>query len=224
MTTVVVVPVKDLDRAKSRMSPLLSADERRALAIILLEGVLEAVTALTHDIRKVVVTNYAPAMKLAEAFGMEVLKESRQKSESASVDHAGRVLEGEGVRAMLRVPLDLPLIEAAELAELIELADNGLPALLVPSLDGTGTNAIYRAPPTLIPSRFGPGSLALHENALRKAGLRYRVEEMASLALDLDDAGDVAELMSRQRDCPATVYLNSLCIESRLSVIAKEGA
>ncbi|HEX7928729.1 MAG TPA: 2-phospho-L-lactate guanylyltransferase, partial [bacterium] len=53
-----LVPVKDLARAKTRLAPLLSEAERRHLAGLMMEGTLRAVCAVPGAYRRVVVTNY----------------------------------------------------------------------------------------------------------------------------------------------------------------------
>ena len=122
----ILVPVKELSHSKTRLSPLLSGEERRRLAWVLLERVLREVARAQRHCRRVVVSNYAPAIELAEASGFEVIREARQISESDSVDAASTLLERQGVRGVLRVPLDLPLFCGEALQPLLEEAA-GLP-------------------------------------------------------------------------------------------------
>ena len=216
MTLALMVPVKDLDRAKTRLAPLLAAAERRALAAIMLEGTLRAGEGLEGVGRRVVVTSYRPAMELAGLHGFEVLREEGQRSESDSVDAACAALEREGVTAILRVPLDLPLLRGEDLAAIVQAARQGAQVVLVPSLDGTGTNALYRSPPGRFPSRFGSGSLALHMEESRRSGAEPRVLRLESLALDIDDEADLRELARRAAPCAALDYLRSIGITERL--------
>jgi 2-phospho-L-lactate guanylyltransferase len=223
-STALLVPVKDLTRAKTRLAPLLSEAERRHLAELLLEGTLRAACAVPGDYRRVVVTSYPPAAALAQALGMEVIHEGEQRSESHSVDSANAALEREGVTGLLRIPLDLPLVQSADLAAILAEAARGARAVLVPSLSGTGTNALYRSPPTLFPSHFGLGSLALHEAEARRATDALAILQLESLALDIDDAADVQELVRRGTPCAALDFLRSIRIEQRLEALLKEQA
>ncbi|MCH8884225.1 MAG: 2-phospho-L-lactate guanylyltransferase [SAR324 cluster bacterium] len=220
----ILVPVKELSHTKTRLSPLLSGEERRRLAWVLLERVLREVARAQRHCRRVVVSNYAPAIELAEASGFEVIREARQISESDSVDAASTLLERQGVRGVLRVPLDLPLFRGEALQPLLEEAAAGRQAVLAPSRDRRGTNALYRSPPTLFPSRFGPDSLTLHEAEARRCGADVRVVSVEALELDLDDAADVAELFRRGISCPAVDYLASIDVAARLARMAREPA
>lgn len=223
-----LVPVKDLRQAKSRLSPLLSLAERRELAWRMLEGVLVQLAGADPALRRVMVTSYVPAMELARRLGFAVLEERQQVSESASVDAASAELAGNGVRGVLRVPLDLPLLATEHLQPLLAAAQAGAAAVLVPSRDRTGTNALYRAPPTLFASRFGPDSLALHEHAARAAAPAghdtVRVLDVEGFALDVDDPDDVAALVRTGTPCPALDYLRALDVAARLARMAREPA
>jgi 2-phospho-L-lactate guanylyltransferase len=213
-TTALLVPVKDLARAKTRLAPLLTRAERHALAMTMLEGTLRAVCAVPGLYRRAVVTSYPPAVELAESLGMMVIREARQRSESHSVDTASAALEHEGVTAVLRIPLDLPLLLPEDL-EVVLAAGQSAQAVLVPSLSGTGTNALYRSPPTLFSSHFGPGSLTLHQAAARRATAAVTILPVERLALDIDDPADVLELFRRGTPCPALDYLRAIGIEER---------
>ncbi len=223
MILAVLVPVKDLSQAKTRLAQLLSAEERAALAGIMLTGVLEAASRIPAAalegvrLRRVIVTAHAPSAALGRRLGFEIMSEQDPQSESDSVDRASARLEREGVAGVLRIPLDLPLLAPEDLARLLVPIRAGCAAVLVPSLDGTGTNALYRSPPTLFPSHFGPGSLALHEQEARRRAQDVRVLPLASLALDVDDPDDVRELVRRGQPCPALDYLRARGIEERLA-------
>src|SRR6266550_3800920 len=86
----------------------------------------------------------APFLNAAEQNGWDLLREDRQISESFSVDYASMQCAKRGVTALLRLPLDIPLVQSSDIDELlaVECAAPGL--VIVPSRDGTGTNAILR--------------------------------------------------------------------------------
>lgn len=220
----VLVPVKDLTRAKSRLSPVLSLEERRELAWLLLQGTLRAIAAAETGGPRFVVTSYAPAVALAGELGFAVIEEAQQRSESDSVDAASAELERRGLAGVLRIPLDLPLLAPGDLAPVLAAARSGASAVLVPARDRLGTNALYRSPPSLFPSQFGPDSLNLHERAARAAAADVRVLPIEGFALDIDDPADVAELLGRGASGPALDYLRSLDVAARLARVAREPA
>jgi 2-phospho-L-lactate guanylyltransferase len=190
-----LLPVKDLRNAKQRLAGVLAPEERFALAQAMLADTLRAVRGVRFAEKIFVVTNYAPAMQAAEEHGWEILREEQQISESVSVDAASRTCAERGITAALRLPLDVPLLQARDVDELLAV-DCSAPALvIVPSRDGTGTNVILRTPPTLFPSHFGPGSFAKHCDEARRAGAQIFVRRNPRLEMDVDDEADLRVLL-----------------------------
>ena len=189
-----LLPIKDLRQAKQRLAPLLTPEERFQLAQAMLADTIRAVRGVRRAGKIFVVTNYIPAMQAAEANGWELLREEQQISESVSVDAASRQCAECGVTSLLRLPLDVPLVRANDIEELLEI-DCAAPALvIVPSRDGTGTNAILRTPPALFPSHFGSGSFAKHCREAERAGAQIVVRHNVRLEMDVDDEADLRAL------------------------------
>jgi 2-phospho-L-lactate guanylyltransferase len=197
-----LLPIKDLRHAKQRLAGFLSPEERFDLAQAMLADTLRAVRGVRRADKVFVVTNYEPAMRAAEENGWELLLEEQQISESVSVDAASRECEKRGIAAVLRVPLDVPLVQASDIDDLLEV-DCAAPALvIVPSRDGTGTNAILRTLPTLFPSHFGSGSFAKHCDEAQRAAARILVRRNERLEMDVDDETDLRALV--QQDLSGT--------------------
>lgn len=191
----ILIPVKDLARAKQRLAGIMSQEARTCLAWKMLEGTFAAAASVGLADRVAVVTLYPPAIALAEKYGMEVIPETEQISESASVDFGSREARKRGATAVLRLPIDLPLITAEDIETILAHDQPGKPCVvIVPSRDGTGTNAILRRPPDLFPSHFGAGSLAKHLKEAELAGAECKVLHLPRIALDIDEPEDLAEL------------------------------
>lgn len=212
----ILIPVKDLTRAKQRLAALMSQAERTQLAWAMLENTFAAATQTRTIERVAVVTLYEPAIALAEKFGMEVILEREQISESASVDFGSRELLKRGAEAVLRLPIDLPLITAADIEQILACDQPTPSTVLVPSHEGTGTNALLRRPPALFPSHFGPGSLAKHQAEAQRLGVPCTLLNLPRIALDIDEPADVAALLRRDTHSPVGVLLKRLALDERL--------
>jgi 2-phospho-L-lactate/phosphoenolpyruvate guanylyltransferase len=212
----ILIPVKDLTRAKQRLADLLTQEERTRLAWAMLTNTFAAAASVRNRARLAVVTLYAPAIKLAEEYGMEVINETVQLSESHSVDFGSQEVQRRGATAVLRLPIDLPLITGQDI-EAILTQDRSAPSIvIVPSRDGTGTNAILRRPPNLFPSHFGSGSLLKHLRAAELAQAHCTIFELPRIALDVDDPADIRELLQRGPNTPIAQLLGEMNIEERL--------
>jgi 2-phospho-L-lactate guanylyltransferase len=190
-----LLPVKNLKNAKMRLIGVLTPEERFGLAEAMLADTIRAVRDVGRADKIFVITNYEPMMSVAEKNGWQVLREEQQVSESDSVDAASRICEKEGVEALLRLPLDLPLHQSTDIDELLEFECAPPALVIVPSRDGTGTNALLRTPPTLFRSHFGNGSFAKHLAEAENAGARVMVHRNARLEMDVDDESDLRTLL-----------------------------
>lgn len=216
-----LLPVKHLHNSKQRLSALLTPEERFGLAQAMLADTFRAISGVRRADKIFVVTNYSPAIEAAREYGWEVLTENQQISESSSVDFASRQCESLGVTALLRLPLDLPLLQSRDIDELFALDCSAPAMVIVPSRDGTGTNAILRTPPTLFPSHFGPGSFAKHWNEANRCGAQIIVRRNPRLEMDIDDESDLHALL--QHDLTRTdtgVFLHRSGLLHRLQIEA----
>jgi 2-phospho-L-lactate/phosphoenolpyruvate guanylyltransferase len=191
----ILLPIKNLQNAKQRLAGVLSPEERLGLARAMLADTTRALCAVQRAQKIFVITNYEPAIEIAAKHGWEILREEHQISESASVDFASRLCVERGIAALLRLPLDLPLIQPSDIDELLATECSAPAVVMVPSRDGTGTNAILRTPPILFPSHFGPNSFAKHRSEAERVGARIIVRRNERLEMDVDDEADLRALL-----------------------------
>jgi 2-phospho-L-lactate guanylyltransferase len=204
-----VLPVKDPRSAKQRLNGILSAEEREALARAMFEEVLAKLCAARGIDRVAVATSDMHAAERARRRGAIVFEEREQRGHSDSADAAARRAMALGARTVLLAPIDVPLATTAEFEELASAARPGV--IVVPSADGTGTNALVRTPPDVIPSRFGPGSFPKHCEEARARGVPVAVMRPPGLLFDIDTPEDAAELVRRAPSCRAAVLLSRVC-------------
>jgi 2-phospho-L-lactate/phosphoenolpyruvate guanylyltransferase len=190
-----LLPIKDLRNAKQRLAGVLTSEERFGLAQAMLADAIEAVRGVQQAKRVFVITNYEPAMETAAKYGWEILREEHQISESASVDYASRLCADRRVTALLRLPIDLPLVQPGDIDDLLATECSAPAVVMVPSRDGTGTNAILRTPPVLFPSHFGPDSFAKHRQEAERLHARIIVIRNERLEMDVDDESDLRALL-----------------------------
>ena len=211
-----LLPVKDLNNAKKRLTGVLTPEERFALAEAMLADTIRAVRGVELAEKIFVVTNYEPAMRVAQESGWEILREERQISESDSVDAASMICEDRGVTALLRVPFDVPLVQASDIDELLAVQCEEPALVIVPSRDGLGTNAILRMPPALFPSHFGEGSYAKHVGEAERVGARVILRRNTRLEMDVDDEADLRALLKYDLSGTATGrWLRESGVEAR---------
>jgi 2-phospho-L-lactate guanylyltransferase len=198
---VAVVPVRGLERAKTRLGEALDPEERRVLVEGLLRRTIRAAIA-THGVRAVAVVSPDPdALAVAADAGAVALAQGGGGLNEGLAE--GRAWAGElGATALLVVPADLPAIGPGELELVLAAARTRLAAgratgapsaqlvTLIPDRGGDGTNLLLLAPPGAIAFQFGPGSRAAHAGAAERVGAAY-LELDGPLGLDIDTPDDL---------------------------------
>ncbi len=199
MSTVAVIPVKNLENAKQRLSGLLSATSRQQLFTAMFQDVLEAVTTCDSIERVLVVTDDERVSDIASAYGAEVRPEPSVPGLISAVTESGKQLAAEGVTSMLFLPADVPLVTVEELE--VVLAGFGRSAnpefLIVPAADLGGSNCVVCAPPDCMTFGFGEDSFRLHLGIARRAGIEPVVAKLPGIGLDVDVPEDLSELARR---------------------------
>jgi 2-phospho-L-lactate/phosphoenolpyruvate guanylyltransferase len=199
MNVAALLPVKGFRNAKQRLSPHLGGAARELLAETMFRDVLRQVRIARGLVGTFVVTGDEKVAAIASAAGAEVIREAEENGETTAVDFGRRELTSTGCQAVLIIPSDLPLVRAADIEQLLSQILEGATApfaLLVPSHDRLGTNALLLAPPDLIQLRFGYDSFNFHVSQVIAQGLPVRVLENEHFALDIDEPKDLDRLLS----------------------------
>jgi 2-phospho-L-lactate guanylyltransferase len=186
-----VIPVKETHGAKQRLVPVLSAALRQALALAMLEDVLDAVAGVKGLGGAILVTVDTQAIALARRYGMATLADGAHDGHTGAVNAGARHLIGQGRATMLTLPGDLPLVTSGEIERLIA-AHGPAPAFTIaPAHDDQGSNAILMSPPQAVPLRFGEDSFFPHLAASREAGIEPCVLRLPGIAFDIDNPQDL---------------------------------
>jgi 2-phospho-L-lactate/phosphoenolpyruvate guanylyltransferase len=194
-----LIPVKGFTNAKQRLSPLLDGADRELLAEAMFRDVLKQVLKAQGLAETFVVTGDDRVAEIATRLGAQLIREKAERGETDAVDFARLELKQLGREAVLIIPGDLPLVRSGDIEAVLAQIPNGasLPfALLVPSHDGMGTNALLLAPPDIIKLRFGYDSFSYHTSQVSAQGLPVRFIENEHIALDIDEPKDLQQFLS----------------------------
>jgi 2-phospho-L-lactate guanylyltransferase len=192
MPALALVPVQQLDRAKSRLAPAFEPTVRQTLVQTLLVHVVTVLQAAPSVGTVVVVTPDRAVLALAEQRGARGLWQAAGELNEA-VRQGQALAQAEGWETLLVVLGDLPRLTVANVTALLALADTTT-TVLAPDRHGQGTNLL--AWPAAIPlnPQFGPGSRWRHRLVAARAALSVREYWAWGTAADCDTPDDVVQL------------------------------
>lgn len=192
-----VIPVRDLETAKSRLGEALDPEERQALVLRLLDRAIRSALDATSISNVLVVSPDRDLLARSAAAGADVLRQRDLGLNPGLAEARSWVVAG-GASGMLVLPADLPSVTPGLIDEIArrgrdEAGQHLGPVrvvVLVPDRHGDGTNALLLVPPDAGSFEFGTGSRQRHAAAARAAGAAL-VEVDGPLSLDLDVPEDL---------------------------------
>ena len=204
MTLWAIVPVKPLKRSKSRLSGVLSGEERALLSQEMLLHTLDVLKSVPRIERMLVVSRDTRALALAREHGARTVTERGTPQLNQALIRATVIARGYGVSAVLVLPADLPLLTVEDIETLIAAAKDPPVVVISPDRHGEGTNALLMSPPGIIEYEFGPESYNRHLERAEAAGARVEICELPSLELDLDVPEDLELFRAARKNGRAT--------------------
>ena len=215
-----LLPVKDLENAKQRLSPLLDEGSRRQLFAAMLEDVLEALAGAGSIAGILVVTRHRGARELAERYGAGTLCEALNLGQTSAVTSGARALSAQGATGMIAVPADIPLIRPDDIDAVLAAHPPAPSITIAPACDDQGSNAVACSPPQVLPFRFGENSFHPHLSRARALGIEPGVVRRPRLALDIDTPADLRAFAAQASPTRAYRYLEDSGILRRLQAPA----
>jgi FO synthase/2-phospho-L-lactate guanylyltransferase len=213
--SVLAVPVRRLDDAKTRLAPILTPPERAELMLAMLRDALAASTDQPGWETWVVSTDRR-VLDAAEASGATTVHESGGTL-LAAVRQVEELAVREGADALAVLLADLPWVTADSLSRGLRV---DAPVAAVRAASDGGTNLLVRRPPGAIRARFGRESFAKHRWAAQRARIPFATVGSDELAFDLDDPGDLERLLVAGRECGALAACRELRVAERLRLHA----
>jgi 2-phospho-L-lactate guanylyltransferase len=196
---------------------VLAGQERQALALRLLHGVLQVAQQAQGQLGAlaVVVSPDPAVLAVAATYNLTPLPEDSappsgyelrvtnyaprftahaEPALNAALHQATAFAASRGASAVLILPADLPLLTLADVARLWRAsqqlyADRAM--VIAPDSQGQGTNALLVRPPGALAYQFGPGSFQRHCQQARERGLAWHIDRSPRLGLDVDLPADL---------------------------------
>jgi 2-phospho-L-lactate guanylyltransferase len=183
----ILIPCKSLDTGKSRLSPCLDHDRRRALCEWLLEQTLERALRLEGPEHIRVVSADPRATDIAGRYGVGGLPDFGGGLNAALEDgRAALRFEVGGDGSLLILPIDLPY---ASVEALVQAVSHSADIVIAPDESGMGTNLLLlrRAAFRRLAFAYGPGSYVAHHAAARALAFTIETVKDWRIAFDLDE-------------------------------------
>lgn len=186
MSLCVIIPVKPLRRGKSRLSSILSSEQRESLNRYLLQSTLDCLNEIESIDHKIVISYDPTALALSRKYGANTVLENRNTNINRALRKATIAAKAYGATKLLILPADLPLITAKDVKDFLLLEESPPEIIIAPDRKMYGTNALFVNPIDTIKYNFGEWSFRKHIEQAERKKIQVRILNNSHLAFDLD--------------------------------------
>jgi len=188
--TFAILPVKPLNRAKSRLAQALKAPTRAALVRSIFSRTLDVIAQVERIDGAIVVSRDLTILELARQRAAVALAESESGLNSA-ITQAAQWAAHHHARAVIVIPVDLPLLTSADLDALIDRAVEDRCIVIAPDRHEDGTNVLLARPPDALQFAYGTSSFNAHRTQALERGLSVHEYRSPTTAFDIDVPDDL---------------------------------
>ncbi len=193
MQWTLVVPVKPLARAKSRLADAADDGVRPGLALAFAQDTVAAALDCPAVADVAVVTDDAEAGRELAALGAGIVREEPGGGLNAALTHAAAVVGARRPESpVAALNADLPALRPAELARVLAAAGQ-FPRAFLPDAAGIGTTLLAVAPGLPLAPAFGTDSRARHRAS---GAVELRLDAVDSVRQDVDTGGDLRSALA----------------------------
>ncbi|MFD5584864.1 2-phospho-L-lactate guanylyltransferase [Streptomyces sp. NPDC127063] len=188
MQWTLVIPLKPLALAKSRLADAAGDGLRPGLALAFAQDTVAAALA-SPTVRDVaVVTDDALAGRELAALGARIVPDEPGDGLNAALVHAAAVVRSMRPKSpVAALNADLPALRTAELTRTLETA-SAFPRAFLPDAAGIGTTLLSAAPGQALRPAFGPDSRARHRAS---GAVELPLASVDSVRQDVDTGDDL---------------------------------
>ncbi len=187
--TLLLVPMKDPEKSKTRLRDSLNLKDRAYLAKSLFKRTLQILKIVANNnaslcLDLAVISASPEIIDLSKSNNLFSILETGTQSLKNATEIAKVWATNNGYRSICILPADLANPDPEEIISFLKEANGNRFVTLSPSAD-LGTNALHISLPTKFNFRYGKKSFLSHIKAAEKLGIRPKILPLPSLKYDI---------------------------------------
>ena len=194
MKTSAIVPVKTFSTAKKRLS--IQQSHKEKICNLMLQEVLDTISKSKLIDKIILVSKDETALKLGKTFGAVEIFDDESGVNNA-IHSADQYISDKEFDCSIIFPQDIPIMKSVDIDNLLGFVKYGSSAIIVPSRQFNGTNALVRCPANLMDTRYDMGSYTFQIDAALTKTKNVSVALIRRIMLDIDDELDLAFMLKQ---------------------------
>ncbi|HMK58668.1 MAG TPA: 2-phospho-L-lactate guanylyltransferase [Nitrososphaeraceae archaeon] len=196
MKVAAVVPVKNFDKSKSRLSPLLNSNQRIAMSQVMMKHTLSILSKITFISPIIVVSSDNRVRKIADTFGADFVYE-QETGVNAAVMTADLFCLEKDIHSNMVIPIDLCMLNPDDIKLIYDHSMKFSKSIaLCPSSRLDGTNFLFRTPLPLFETSYENNSYYNHLSSAMRSKAHLTIINSVRLERDIDTVQDIIDVIS----------------------------
>ena len=194
LKTSAIIPVKTFSKAKTRLN--LEQTSKEEICTIMLEEVLKTISACKLVSKIVMVSKDESALKIGRQYNVVELFDDESGVNNA-INLADEYLSDKKFDCSVIFPQDIPIMTSFDIDTLLGFIRSIDSAVIVPSRQFNGTNALVRCPTGLMQTKYDMGSYTHQIDAASTKTKNISIALIRRMMLDIDDESDLAFMLKQ---------------------------
>ena len=194
LKTSAIIPVKTFSKAKTRLN--LEQTSKEEICTIMLEEVLKTISACKLVSKIVMVSKDESALKIGRQYNVVELFDDESGVNNA-INLADEYLSDKKFDCSVIFPQDIPIMTSFDIDTLLGFIRSIDSAIIVPSRQFNGTNALVRCPTGLMQTKYDMGSYTHQIDAASTKTKNISIALIRRMMLDIDDESDLAFMLKQ---------------------------
>jgi 2-phospho-L-lactate/phosphoenolpyruvate guanylyltransferase len=190
-----VIPVKNLHYAKSRLSTILTLQQREKLVLFLFNITIRTLKKSQFISEIIVVSSDKTIERFSFKNGLKFIKDFDNGVNNAVILADHYCIDND-IDANIIIPHDLPFISFKEIDYICNISEKYPKCVIIcPSKRFDGTNILFRKPPTVITTFYDNNSYLNHLKETQKFNIPIESLNFDNLMFDIDTKEDLFEFL-----------------------------
>jgi len=215
--TIAIIPVKDFEYSKLRLSNILNHTERKNLSFYMLEDVLTILDSINSITKIIITTSMKNNINIKKYPKAEIIYDCAadiNESLFNAIDYCKKF----NTDQILILPSDIPLITPADIIELLNTKiKSNSDIIIVPSNRNDGTNSLLFNSDLNIKTYFGKNSFKLHKSEYSHH-FKTKIVKIFRIGIDIDIVEDLKVFLEYSKSITnySLAYLQAINFSSRI--------
>ena len=200
MKTLAIIPIKNLNYAKSRLNSILDNKQRIRLVKLLIFSTIKELKKSEFIRKIIIVSNDNEIENIANDYNVDYINEYSNNGVNYAVSQVDLIATKFEVDSDIIIPHDIPLLTVKDINKVCKASNKHDRCVIIcPSKRLDGTNILLRKPPKIINTYYDNDSYFNHMKITTDLKIKTIRMMLKNIMQDIDTPNDLIKLSEKEK-------------------------